>query len=131
MSTSHLMEHLRARHKDKLTNEQLVGKKMGKVVVSTGFQTKIDKHVVAPANVEDSIVDFVISTYQPFCVVDTPSFIKMMKANNPNYKPLHRKKLMKCIRDEYFCAKDKLKFLLKGQYYALTTVSYNVRLQYV
>ena len=76
----HLMDHLRARHKDKLTNKHLVSKKVSKVFVTTGLQTKIDKHVVSHSICRRHNCLFCdVNITAILC--NEPSFIKIMLAN--------------------------------------------------
>jgi hypothetical protein len=130
MSTSHMIEHIQRAHGDiflKEDKKKREEKKAGTKVIHAG-QSKIDKHVVSATTVDESIVDFVVMTFQPFSTVDHPSFVKMMRVSNPAFKQFGRKALVSKIRNEYELLKSKLKGVLQGQYFALTTVSFNMRI---
>ncbi len=135
LSTGHMKDHIRHRHGGTFREEERKCKKVvaSKEILKSGssIQTKLDKHLVSISSMDDAIVNFVIMTFQPFSVVDDPSFISMIRSFNPTYKQMSRKSLMSKIRNDYDETKAKLKMILQEQYYSLTTVTISVLLVFV
>ena len=57
----------------------------------------------------DAIVDFFVANFISLRVVESPSFNKMMMANNSTYKPISRRTLMRLIGDRHHFINENLR----------------------
>jgi hypothetical protein len=68
-----------------------------------------DKVIYREKKMKDTLVDFFVSNFISLRVVESPSFNKMMQANNSGHKPMSRRNLMRLVGERHHWINDKLK----------------------
>ena len=68
-----------------------------------------DRVIYREKKIKDTLVDFFVSNFISLRVVESPSFNKMMQANNSGHKPMSRRNLMRLVGERHHWINDKLK----------------------
>ncbi|XP_064466889.1 uncharacterized protein LOC135378011 [Ornithodoros turicata] len=125
-TNSNLRKHLKAQHPTELDKFERLLKKRKSVqprMEDSGKQQKLmfAAPTVCQRRVDDMVVTFVVDTMQPFCVVEAPSFVNLVKTLAPNSNVLTRKMLVSRINSAFDAMQDELRSKLASVPYVTVT----------
>ena len=123
-NTSHMNGHIDRKHpevtakKRELKAQAQLDEKKG---LKNTVQTSILGHMQPFPDFQDKLLNWVVSTYQPFDVVTEDSFREMVGSISNNKAPIIGKDTIRnLVHDKVACAKLLLKKQLVGQSYSIT-----------
>jgi len=127
-----LARHIARRHPDvyngrlrdkasKIVEESSSCKPTG---TSSTTTTTLSSWLVNCPTFEKSLVDFMVATYQPYRLCEDPAFRQMCMSLNKKAPLLSRDKLQTLVKEEYHLCASKIKMILAGKDYAVTTDSW-------
>ena len=126
LSTNMLARHIERRHpavfaahlKDKFNNDESSEGGTNKSKITS---TTIMSWVKDVPKFEASLVAFCVATYQSYRICEEPTFRDLIRSLNKKAPEMSRAKLTTLVKEEYQRNLIKIKAILKGRTFALTT----------
>jgi len=126
-STGMLERHIR-RHHPKIHTDILVqcanDKQSDTAKEKVSSQGNMMNFVISTPDFENCFLDWMIQTYQPLSTCESESFRAMCKSLNKKAPVIGRECIGCLIQTKFHEAQTKMKHILKGRWYALTTDSW-------
>jgi hypothetical protein len=121
--TSMLVRHVRRHHKQVYKNhlEAEAQAKLASENKASGCQQSMQPFLMHCPKFETCLINWMVATYQPLHCCEDQTFRDMCLSLNKKAPILSRDKLRTLLSEEYTMTKSKLKMILKGRHFSITT----------
>jgi hypothetical protein len=120
-STSMLVWHVRRHHKQVYKTHMEAKAKLASENKASGCQKSMQPFLIHCPKFETCLINWMVATYQPLHCCEDQTFRDMCLSLNKRAPILSRDKLQTLLSEEYTITKSKLKMILKGRHFSITT----------